>query len=82
VKAIKEKDFTTARKWVSSNLDNDSTAIIRKIYDSLYDFLKPESIPAAVLVLSKYQFQAAFVSDPEINLVACLTEFMIECDFK
>ena len=82
VKALKEKDFTSARKWVASNLDNDPVAILRKIYDNLYEVLKPESIPAAVLVLSKYQYQAAFVADQEINLVACLTEFMIECEFK
>lgn len=82
IKAMKEKDFTTCRKWVSNNQDNDTVAILRKIYDSMYDFLKPESIPAAVLVLSKYQYQAAFAADPEINLVACLVEFMIECEFK
>jgi len=82
IKALKEKDFTTARKWVASNLDNDPAAILRKIYDNLYEVLKPESIPAAVLVLAKYQHQAAFVADQEINLVACLVEFMIECEFK
>jgi DNA polymerase III delta prime subunit len=82
IKAIREKDFGSARKWVASNLDNDTASIIRKIYDSLYEFLKPESIPPAVLILSKYQYQSAFVADQEINLVACLTEFMIECEFK
>ena len=82
VKALKAKDFTTARKWVTNNLDSDTATILRKIYDNMYEFLKPESIPPAVLVLSKYQYQAAFVADQEINLVACLTEFMIECDFK
>lgn len=82
VKALKERDFGTARKWVTNNLDNDTSAIIRKIYDTMYDFLKPDSIPAAVLVLAKYQYQAAFAADQEINLVACLTEFMVECEFK
>ena len=82
VKALKAKDFTTARKWVTNNLDSDTATILRKIYDNMYEFLKPESIPPAVLVLSKYQYQAAFVADKEINLVACLTEFMIECEFK
>jgi DNA polymerase III delta prime subunit len=82
VKALKAKDFTTARKWVTNNLDSDTATILRKIYDNMYEFLKPESIPPAVLVLSKYQYQAAFVADQEINLVACLTEFMIECEFK
>jgi DNA polymerase III delta prime subunit len=82
VKALKGKDFGTARKWVTNNIDSDPATILRKIYDSMYDFLKPESIPPAVLVLSKYQYQAAFVADQEINLIACLTEFMIECEFK
>jgi len=82
VKNIKEKDFTSARKWVTNNLDNDSVTIIRKIYDSMYDFLKPESIPPAVLILAKYQYQSAFVADQEINLMACLTEFMVDCEFK
>jgi replication factor C small subunit len=82
VKAIKSKDFTSARKWVTNNIDNDPKTILRKIYDSLYEFMKPDSIPQAVLILAKYQYQAAFVADQEINLVACLTEFMMECEFK
>lgn len=82
IRALKAKDFGTARKWVTNNLDSDTASILRKIYDSMYEFLKPESIPPAVLVLAKYQYQAAFVADQEINMVACLTEFMIECEFK
>jgi hypothetical protein len=35
-----------------------------------------------VLVIAKYQYQASFVADHEINLMACLTELMVECDFK
>ena len=82
IKNIKEKDFTSMRKWVTLNLDNDPVRIYRKIYDSLYEYLKPSSIPQAVLILAKYQYQAAFCADQEINLVACLTEFMIELEFK
>jgi len=82
IKSIKEKDFGSARKWVTSNLDNDAATIIRKIYDSMYEYLTPDSIPPAVLILSKYQYQSAFVADQEINLMACLTEFMVECSFK
>lgn len=82
IKAIKVKDFSGARKWVTNNNDGDASTTFRKIYDNLYEFLKPESIPPAVLILSKYQYQSAFVADQEINMVACLTEFMIECEFK
>jgi DNA polymerase III delta prime subunit len=82
VKAIKGKDFSSARKWVSMNLDNDPVQVYRKIYDSLNDHLEGSSVPQAVLILAKYQYQSAFVADQEINLVACLTEFMVECEFK
>jgi DNA polymerase III delta prime subunit len=82
VKNLKEKNFSEVRKWVVSNLDNDTTVLLRRIYDSLYESLVPGSIPAAVLVLAKYQYQGAFVADQEINMLACLTELMVECEFK
>ena len=82
VTSLKEKDFASTRKWVTSNLDNDPAKIYRKLYDGLYEILKPQSVPQLVLILAKYQYQAAFVADHEINMVACLTETMVECEFK
>ena len=82
VGALKNKEFSVARKWVNSNLDNDPNAILRTVYDNLYDSLKPQSIPQAVLIIAKYQYQSAFVADQEINLLAALTEIMVECEFK
>ena len=82
VKNLKDKNFPEVRKWVVSNLDNDSSVILRRVYDTLYDILLPQSIPAAVLVIAKYQYQIAFVADQEINLLAALTEIMVECEFK
>ena len=82
VKNLKGKNFAEVRKWIVSNMDNDTTVLLRRIYDVLYDSLVPNSIPAAVLVLAKYQYQAAFVADQEINMLACLTEIMVECEFK
>jgi DNA polymerase III delta prime subunit len=80
--ALKGKDFASARKWVTNNLDNDPARIFRKLYDNLYEPLKPGSVPQLVLILAKYQYQAAFVADAEINLIACLTEIMVDCEFK
>ena len=82
IKNLKEKDFPQVRKWCVNNLDNDCGVILRRIYDSLSDSLVPSSIPAAVLILAKYQYQIAFVADQEINLLACLTEIMVECEFR
>jgi len=82
IKNLKDKNFTEVRKWVVSNLDNDSTSLLRRVYDSAYDCLSPQSIPAAVLIIAKYQYQCAFVADQEINLLAALTEIMCECEFR
>jgi DNA polymerase III delta prime subunit len=81
IKFIKEKDFGAIRKWVAS-ADIDSATFFRKLYDSLYEVLKPQSIPQAVLILADYQYKGAFVADQEINTVACLTELMISVEFK
>jgi len=82
IKNLKEKEFAEVRKWCVNNLDNDPAVLLRRIYDSLYASLVPSSIPAAVLIIAKYQYQIAFVADQEINLLACLTEIMAECKFK
>ena len=79
---LKGKNFKEVRKWVVDNLDNDTGVLLRRIYDSLYTALVPASIPAAVLIIAKYQYQIAFVADQEINMLACLTEIMVECEFK
>ena len=81
IKYIKEKDFGSIRKWVASN-DVDAAVFFRKLYDNLYDVLKPQSIPQAVIILADYQYKQAFVADQEINTVACLTELMVACEFK
>ena len=81
VKNIKEKDFSSIRKWVSSN-EIDSNTLYRKLYDALYDTMKPQSIPQAVIILADYQYKSAFCADQEINTVACLTELMVNCEFN
>ena len=81
-KAMKTKNFGDVRKWVVENLDNDQTRIFRKIYDGLYSTMETQSIPRAILILAEYQYKSAFVADQEINLTACLTELMVECELK
>ena len=81
VKFLKAKDFGAIRKWVATS-DLDANTLFRQLYDALYDVLKPQSIPNAVLVIADYQYKNAFVADTEINVVACLTELMVNCEFK
>ena len=81
VKHLKEKDFTAIRKWAATT-DIDATTFYRKLYDNLYEILKPSSIPQIVIILADYQYKQAFVADQEINLVACLTQIMADGEFK
>ena len=82
LKNLKEKNFPEVRKWVVDNLDNDPSVLLRHVYDALFDALENPSVAAAVLIIARYQYQIAFVSDQEINLLAALTEIMVECEFK
>lgn len=82
VTALREKDFSEMRKWVVDNSDVDSRVIFRKVYDSMYDYVSKPHIPLVVLLLAKYQYQAAFVADAEINMVAFFTELMSDVEFK
>ena len=79
---LKNREFTNMKKWVTQNMDNEPQAIMRKVYDSLYTYLKPASIPEAVLIISEYQYKSGFVVDQEINMVAFMTEMMMRCEYK
>ena len=80
--SLKKKEFTNVKNWVVQNMDNDPSMVMRKIYDSIYNVLKPPSIPEAVLIMAKYMRDITLVPDQEINLIACLTEIMMSCEFK
>ena len=79
---MRSKEFSKVRSWVVDHMDNDQTQVFRTIYEGLYDNLKGHTIPEAVLILAEYQYKSAFVADQEINMVACLTELMMRCEFK
>ena len=80
--SLKRKEFTSVKNWVVQHMDNDPSMVMRKIYDSLYGVLKPSSVPEAVLIIAQYMKDIVIVPDQEINLLACLTEIMMRCEFK
>jgi len=79
---LKDKDFKGMRQWVVNNIDTEPQAIFRKIYDSMNEYIKPQSIPQLVLILADYQYKNAFVADHELNVVACMTEIMANVEFE
>jgi DNA polymerase III delta prime subunit len=82
IKYLKAREFENMRKWVGQNASMDVNVLFRKLYDAASVILKPESIPALVLALADYQYKAAFVVDQEINMAACMTQIMMDCEFK
>lgn len=79
---ISKKDYGNMRKWISENSNIDSANLYKKIYSLLDKYLDNASVAQAIVILSKYQYQAAFVADQEINNLAALTEIMMECEFN
>jgi DNA polymerase III delta prime subunit len=78
---LKEKKFTEIRKWVADNSDQDANELFRKLYDESINKIELKSMPGFCVTLADYQYKHAFVADPEINLMAFLTEIMIECTY-
>ena len=82
VDSMRDKKFNDVKAWVQQNLDSDPASIMRNLYDNLTGVMDGPSTAAAVLILADYQYKSAFVADQEVNLLACLTQLMMECNFK
>lgn len=81
-KLLKSKDFTNMRKWVALNSDQDMNEMFRRIYDMANDKVQLKSMPGFVVTLADYMYKSSLVADQEINMVAFLTEIMLESEYK
>ena len=79
---FKEKNLTNARKWAVNNLDNDTSSMLRKLYDALYDQLKPSSVAQMIIIIGNWQYRGAFMPDNEITMMSCISELMVEVEFR
>ena len=78
IRAMKDRNYSTVKSWVTQNMDHDPYMVMRKIYDVLYQHASYASVPNCVLIIAKYQYQIQFVADQEINTLAFLTEIMLD----
>ena len=81
-KMLKSKAFTDMRKWVAKNSDQDMNEMFRRIYDMASNKVEMKSMPGFVVTLADYMYKANFVADLEVNMVAFLTEVMMEAEYK
>jgi DNA polymerase III delta prime subunit len=79
---LKTKNFKKMRKWVTDNMDVESTKLFRMVYDNMVEYVTPNNIPQLVLILADYSYKDSFVADHELNVVACMTEIMSSIKFK
>jgi hypothetical protein len=70
------------RKWCADNSDQDSAELFRTIYDTAAEKVELKSLPGFIVTLADYMYKSHFVADPEINMVAFLTEIMMEASYK
>jgi replication factor C small subunit len=75
---IKGKNYTESRRWIAENMDSNVTEFFRKFYDTSAKFVSPALIPSLVVIIGKYQYQAAFVADQEVNFAAFVAELILE----
>jgi len=78
---LKGKQFTEMRKWVAKNSDQDMNEMFRRIYDMCSDKVTLQSQAGFIVTLADYMYKSGLVADQEINMVAFLTEVMIECEY-
>jgi DNA polymerase III delta prime subunit len=79
---LKSKNFNEMRKWVAENSDQDTNELFNAIYEMASEKVEMKSLPGFIVTLADYMYKHSFVANPEINLVAFLTEVMIESSFK
>jgi len=78
---MKGKDFSSCRKWIIQNIDLNTSEFFKKLYNELYNVLKPNSIPQAILIIAEYQYKSSFAADQEINTMAMVVQLMMDCEF-
>lgn len=78
---LKNKEFGKMRKWVTDHSDEDTNELFKGIYEMGYTKVQNKTLPNFIVLLGDYMYKSSFVADPEINLMAFLTEVMMECEY-
>ncbi len=78
---LKKQKFYEIRKWVSENTSDNAT-VYNKLLHSIPEHVSEVSAARATIVIADYMYRDAFVVDKEINLTACLTQLLIDIEWK
>lgn len=75
---LMSKDYKGVRMWVAENPSVNYSTIYKNLYDHAYKYFVASSVPAVVLIISKYLNMHPISVDQEITLMGALTEIMME----
>lgn len=78
--AMREKSFSKIRDWVSK-CESEEAEVYSKLFERAEKNVSKKSLPEMVVILARYQYQAAFALDREINMTACFVELAAELEF-
>lgn len=77
---LKEKHFPKLRKFIAE-VNVNAQYFYSEIFANIESLVNKETIAEAIIILSKYSYESAFVVDHQLNLTACSLELMLNCKF-
>lgn len=80
-KYIKEKDYFAIRKFIMNN-DYDIDSFYSFMWKLLDKVIDKKSLPAAIVLLARWQKDSTNSVDKQIPLAACAVELSNDCKFK
>ncbi len=73
---LKRKKYKELRQYIS-NLTINPQYFYSEIFKEVESCFEKGSLSSAIIILSKYSYESAFVADHELNLCACSMELMM-----
>lgn len=80
-KLLKKKDWTGIRQYIV-DLPIPPNDFYSVLYKELETYIHADSLPETIVMIAKYQYESAFVVDPQIPLAALSIEMMSQCQFR
>lgn len=79
---MKGKKYGQLRQWLEENQSLITEDFYTRFYKSIDGYIKPQAAPGVILSLADYQKYHSTVANPLLNVLACLTEIMMEAEWQ
>lgn len=79
---LKGSNFSKVREWCAIHGTDHPKDLFRSMYNVSAEYLSTAGQAQLAITLNKHEYNAAFVANQEINLVAAMVEIMTEAEFK